>query len=958
MARAAYSAGVGQHIDPAWEATFIPIDPPRGSWFALWNPEQPGAVFGSDLKTAEVDVVLPGPNGPSPVPVTAARLPLRDGIDLLAQLPASADVRPSVAAWSAVVRSGLDLIARGRMLPWVSPAGWDTWRVDPLDGADLLHVEALSRALPAFAHCLPSESADAATEPRIIDPEHLVRDCFDAIGDRLIRAPASARLATSPVFAELQPTRVRHLRPWVADVAGPLCRNAGLSLQALPPAAMVAAPDEGMVEDPQAPWRIRFRLRSQRDPSLVIDAAELWQAPVEVMRTLGDQVDIDLLSGLQRAAVICPLFAPSLSEDKPVELLLPAADLDEFLDRIDDLEAAGIDTRWPADLVSADVERRLVVGTSAPGDNLPTVNDLASLLDVNWEFLLDGTPLTTDELSVLADAKRAIVPFRGRWVRLTARSRQQLRAPAPEVAPTDLLAAALGEGLDLSNLSAVGSLGPLGSDVVGVQPVGGFAQLIHGLKELVRGRQEPEPVGLEAVLRPYQQRGLAWMADLASLGLGGCLADDMGLGKTIQLLSLHQLRSGRTLVVCPTSLLANWEREAARFLPGTTVRRYHGPNRTLDNLGSDDLLITTYGVVRSDAEALAEVEWDLFVADEAQNAKNPRSRTARALRQIPAHSRLALTGTPVENRLTELWSIIDWCLPGLLGPLERFRRDVALPIERDNNEEAAKRLATLIDPFVLRRVKTDPAIAPELPPKTERDVVVPLTPEQVTLYQATTKEALFDLAQNAGKVRHGLILRMLTALKQITNHPAQYLGEAGPLAGRSGKLEALDQLLDQAHVNGESTLVFSQYVTMGQLIIDHLTERGVKADILHGGLSVPARQVLVDRFQAGELPVLMLSLKAGGTGLNLTKATQVIHFDRWWNPAVEDQATDRAYRIGQDRPVAVHRLITEGTVEDRIAALLTQKRQLADRVVGSGEGWLSSLDDNDLAALVELDDRS
>jgi SNF2 family DNA or RNA helicase len=642
-------------------------------------------------------------------------------------------------------------------------------------------------------------------------------------------------------------------------------------------------------------------------------------------------------------------------------------DFDLFLDSLDDLQAAGIDVKWPADLVSADLERRLVVGegTSAPGDAMPVVNDIDSLLKVNWEFLLEGTPLSSDELRVLSEAKRPVVPLRGRWVRLTASERQRLREPAPTLSSTDLLAAALGGGLDGSLVSGAatddGSLfGRVATadegELIDVRAVGRPAALIDRLLEIADGRLENEPEGLEATLRPYQRQGLAWMADLAAFGCGGCLADDMGLGKTIQLLALHQLRGAKTLVICPTSLMANWERETGRFLPAAAVRRYHGPNRSLDDLAPHQLVVTTYGVLRSDAEKLAAVGWDLCVADEAQYAKNPRSRTARALRKIPAASRIALTGTPVENRLTELWSIIDWVMPGLLGPLAAFRTNTAVPIERDDNQIVAKRLSNLLKPFVLRRVKTDPEIAPELPAKTESDVVVPLTAEQVSLYQATTSEALLDLAENDGMVRQGLILKLLTALKQITNHPAQYLGESEPLAGRSGKLDALDDLLDRAHANGESTLVFTQYVRMGQLLVDHLRARGVEVDLLHGGQSIANRQVLVDRMQSGDLPVLILSLKAGGTGLNLTRATQVIHYDRWWNPAVEDQATDRAYRIGQDKPVMVHRLVTEGTVEDRVAELLREKRRLADRVVGSGESWIGQLDNDELADLVQLAD--
>jgi SNF2 family DNA or RNA helicase len=316
--------------------------------------------------------------------------------------------------------------------------------------------------------------------------------------------------------------------------------------------------------------------------------------------------------------------------------------------------------------------------------------------------------------------------------------------------------------------------------------------------------------------------------------------------------------------------------------------------------------------------------------------------------------RIALTGTPVENNLSELWSIIDWSVPGLLGPLETFRRTIALPIERDGDRKATERLQRLVEPFLLRRTKTDEGIAPELPAKIERDLIVPLSDEQVTLYKATTEHVLAEVAGTHGIDRRGLILKFLTGLKQITNHPAQFLHETGPLDARSGKLDALDDLLATATAANESTLIFSQYVAMANLIVKHQQVRGRQIAVLHGGLSVKARQELVDRFQAGDLQILVLSLKAGGTGLNLTAATHVVHYDRWWNPAVEDQATDRAYRIGQTKAVTVHRIITEGTVEDRVADLLTAKRKLAASVTGAGESWIGDLDDDDLAELVEL----
>jgi len=334
--------------------------------------------------------------------------------------------------------------------------------------------------------------------------------------------------------------------------------------------------------------------------------------------------------------------------------------------------------------------------------------------------------------------------------------------------------------------------------------------------------------------------------------------------------------------------------------------------------------------------------------------KNPESRTARELRAIPVPARIALTGTPVENRLSELWAILDWTTPGLLGHLEAFIRRVAAPIELYRDPETTRRFAALIRPFLLRRRKTDPGIAPELPRKTETDQLVPLTAEQVTLYEAMVRETMQAIATAEGIERAGLVFKLLTGLKQICNHPAQYLKQPGPLPGRSGKLAAFDELTDVILANGESMLVFTQYTQMATLLQHHLDARGICSLFLHGGVPVRRREEMVAEFQAGRAPVFLLSLKAGGTGLTLTRATHVLHYDRWWNPAVEDQATDRAYRIGQDRPVQVHRLIAEGTLEDKIAALLESKRELAEAVVGSGERWISELSDGELSELVSL----
>ena len=463
-------------------------------------------------------------------------------------------------------------------------------------------------------------------------------------------------------------------------------------------------------------------------------------------------------------------------------------------------------------------------------------------------------------------------------------------------------------------------------------------------------------------LRHYQRRGLAWMQFLTRLGLGGCLADDMGLGKTATTLAHLVERPGPHLVICPLSVVHNWEAEACRFTPGMTVVVHHGASRqvgdpALFGLADADIVITTYGLLPRDIDALAAVQWTTVVLDEAQMIKNAGTKAAKAVRRLPAAQKLALTGTPVENRLSELWAILDAVNPGLLGSRQRFRERYATAIERHNDVEVAGRLRRLTQPFVLRRTKADRRLLPDLPDKIEQIAYAQLTKEQAVLYQKVVDQLLIDAKQLEGMQRRGTVLAALTRLKQICNHPAHALKDGSRLAGRSGKLNRFDELVDELFDVDERALVFTQFREMGDLLQRHVKERfGTDAPFLHGGVSRGGRDRMVADFQAGlGSPLLLVSLKAGGTGLNLTAASQVIHYDRWWNPAVEDQATDRAWRLGQQRTVNVHKLVCQGTVEERIGQVIDDKRKIADAVIGTGEAWLSELSTDDLAQLVVLD---
>ncbi len=907
-------------LDQRRPAVFLPADPPRDGWIALYGE-------GPD----EIELALPAGRTIRRKTVPAQLIGIGEALPELLALPTEG-TDPALAAWATAATAGVGLIARGRLLPCATPAGYGAWRAGPLDPADAQWLAQLTAAMPAHAYAVPVPG----TSPlRVRSPEALVRALWDAIADVTVRTAAAARATTASAFAAREPVETAELAGWLAGTDAALTAGARTVLRVEPP----GKPDE--------PFAGVLALRSVADPSLTLDVADLWDAPAAVLARLGEQAETDLLLALRRGARAWPPLAPVLRAATPTELALDDGAIADLLETgTEVLGGAGIEVLWPAELLGEGPKLRATAATPTPASAAKSTFGLKDLLEFRWQVTVGGEVLTDEEVAALAEAKRPVVRLRGRWVRVDPELLERLRRRrARRVTGVEALAAALTGTLTVDG------------ETVEFRPDAPLAELLTRLAG-AGDRDLAPPEGLDATLRPYQRRGLAWLAQMCDLGLGGCLADDMGLGKTVQLIALHlhrrALRAGPTLVVCPTSLLGNWQRELARFAPSVPVRRYHGGDRHLEDVADDEVVLVSYGVVRRDRPQLAALNWGLMVADEAQHAKNPLSRTARELRAISSATRVALTGTPVENRLTELWSVLDWTTPGLLGRLEDFRRSVAVPVERYRDPDAAAALSRLVRPFLLRRRKSDPGIAPELPAKTETDRVVPLTTEQATLYEAVTRETLAQIEASEGIARRGMVLGLLTALKQICNHPAQYLHEDGPLPRRSGKLAALDELLDVILDEGESVLVFSQYVQMCRLVQAHLAARGVPTLFLHGGVPARRREQMVADFQDGAAPVLLLSIKAGGVGLNLTRASHVIHYDRWWNPAVEDQATDRAYRIGQQRAVQVHKLVTEGTVEDRIATLLSTKRELADAVVGAGEGWITELSTAELADLVRL----
>jgi SNF2 family DNA or RNA helicase len=766
-------------------------------------------------------------------------------------------------------------------------------------------------------------------------------------------------------------------------------------------------------------WKLAYYLQARDNPSLMIAAKEIWQAHNKAVRVGNrhiDQPQERLLAGL---GVASRLFSPSersLRNPRPELSFLSTEEAYRFLREIGPLlESSGfgvvIPNWWHA-------HRRMRLGLRLRLSSNHGQKDvdydrdapvrrgsltLNSLIDYGWELVLGGNTLSEAEFEQLTAMQTPLLRMGERWVELEPQqvdaAKRFLNDRQPTGSTTLLQAIRVAQEhsaaqeaeneLDFALAPSLDSTETTAQLPAEIAPPGDAAQvlpldsvIVSGWLETALERlryQQPllniaEPEGFVGELRPYQRRGVGWLAHLRQLGLGACLADDMGLGKTVQAIALllhvrneavrehgPDTRLEPTLLICPTSVVANWRREIERFAPGLRTLVHHGNNRLagedfVEATRTHDLIITSYGTARRDIETLKDYVWSDLILDEAQNIKTPSAKQTQAVRRIRADNRIALTGTPVENRLSELWSIMEFLNPGYLSRQEQFRQRYIVPIERYNDSERTDELRRLVQPFLLRRLKSDPTIISDLPEKNEMVVYCSLTREQAALYEKVVQESLADLNRTDGIQRRGLVLALLTKLKQITNHPAHFLKESGPLEGRSGKLNRLGEMLDEAIAVGDRALIFTQFVEMGHLLQRYLTETlGVETLFLHGSTPATQRDKLVQAFQSEDgPPIFVLSLRAGGSGLNLTRANHVFHYDRWWNPAVENQATDRAFRIGQLRNVQVHKFVVAGTLEERIHDLIESKQALAQSIVGSGEEWITELDTDQLRDLLML----
>jgi SNF2 family DNA or RNA helicase len=884
----------------------------------------------------------------------------------------------SIAYLADLAAFARELVARGRVLPALARDGHGAvalWR-PVVQGPDVVAMNSLIAAMPPVcraelgehdAHGLATSALHAMLDSAM---RAALPPGIDLVGPR--RGPRPKRLPAAEAWLtaltapdgrfEADPdgldTLVTSLRAW-EDVGvgkvGPARATFRLT---------ETGTELGAGETPAGPgWRLEFLLQSMADPSLLVPAEQTWNDDGSLRRWLERPEEL-LLAELGRASRIYPELAPGLRTARPSNLGLDAEGAYHFLSTAAALlDEAGFGVLLPS---WWDRRRKLGLALSAytPVDGVVAKASKFGrdqLVEFRWELAVGDDTLTDEEIAALAETKAPLIRLRGQWVAVDPEQLRRgleflARKPTGRMTAAEILTLAASHPDDIDTPLALTS----------VRADGWLGELLSGSAAQSLQPLQPPP-GFTATLRPYQQRGLSWLAFLSSLGLGSCLADDMGLGKTVQLLAMECLQryqdpgTGPTLLLCPMSLVGNWQREAAKFAPKLRVYPHHGGARLhgdalCSHLEDTDLVVTTYATATRDIDELGGYGWNRVVLDEAQAVKNSLSRAAKAVRRLEAGHRVALTGTPVENRLAELWSIMDFLNPGLLSSSEVFRTRYAIPVERYGQTEPAERLRAVTRPYVLRRLKTDPTIIDDLPEKIEIKQYCQLTTEQASLYQSIVDDMLEKIENTQGIERRGNVLAAMAKLKQVCNHPAQLLHDRSPIGTRSGKVIRLEEILEEILAEGDRVLCFTQFTEFAEMLVPHLAAR-FSRDVLylHGGTPRTRRDEMVARFQSGDGPsIFLLSLKAGGTGLNLTAANHVVHLDRWWNPAVENQATDRAFRIGQQRTVQVRKFICTGTLEEKIDDMIEEKKALADLVVSDGEGWLTELSTRDLREVFAL----
>jgi len=986
-----YGAGV-ERLSATFKQVGFDFKPARKSIesMTVWLPTAGGSPIPSSPLIAEPPESAVAPVL-APWNVTALRLPVEKAAEFLCRcigtqtLGLGVIVGKDLSFWAMAMRFAGALVAKQQFLP-------DVTRIDGVcfaqwkpvfSGVDNESLAKLARVMPAVARALTRE----ASSPPHAHPISILTPFINITVDYLVRssitigfktgADAKRRLPEKPVVHDsLHDQWLHALRARGGIMEGDAAKLLQLttrakewarpiSISATAPFRLCFRIEEPTLPPQQDQWYVRYLLQANHDPSLLIPAEDLWKG--KILRAITDESfnpNEYLLLSLGQASGICPHIEGSLRTSKPAGYELDATGAYDFLSRkAFILEQSGFGVMLPAWWTRKGTKLRLTARASVKSPEMQSASGLSldQIVQFAWEIALGNEKLSFEELQKLAMLKAPLIKVRGQWVEMNAEEIQAAlqfwkKKATDQATVREVIRMALGGGRTPGNIP-----------IEGIAASGWIADLLKGLEGRTSFRELSPPEGFSGTLRPYQVRGYSWLGFLRQWGLGACLADDMGLGKTIQTLALIQQdwESGKrrpVLLICPMSVVSNWQKEASRFTPGLPVMVHHGVDRKrgeklAEEVSQTAIVISSYALLHRDFEVLKEIDWEGVVLDEAQNIKNPETKQAKAARAIKAGYHIALTGTPVENNVGDLWSIMEFLNPGFLGSQREFKETFFIPIQAGRDPVAAERLKHLTGPFILRRLKTDKAIITDLPEKMEMKVFCTLTKEQASLYEAVVKETLSALDETEGIQRKGIVLATLSKLKQVCNHPAQFLGDNSPIPGRSGKLARLTEMVEEMMEVGDRALIFSQFAEMGRILQRHLQESfGREVLFLHGGVTKKQRDRMVERFQGDhDSPFLfVLSLKAGGTGLNLTQANHVIHFDRWWNPAVENQATDRAFRIGQTRNVQVHKFICAGTLEEKIDEMIERKKEIAEKVIGAGEGWLTELSTAELKNLFGL----
>jgi SNF2 family DNA or RNA helicase len=929
-------------------------------------------------------------------------LPPSAAIKFLSNLPLSstdnkdAFLGGDLRFWLQMARWSLDLIARCKFLPNIIENPDNSlvgkWQVLLDSAIDATRLEKFAAKMPLVCRTYQPDREDFSSK-LIVDlpgePQGLILAFLNNIIDAQIREMVGSQ---SPIDNRLMMSLPSAVQQWLqsltsasnqglnqinADAMGVERLESAIKAWTLPLQYQLTGkaafrtcfqlhPPEAETTD----WKLAYFLQAANDAEFLIDAKTIWSQPVETLvyqnRTI-EQPQETFLRGLGLASRLYPVIAPSLETESPEFCYLTPIQAYEFIKTVTwRLEDSGLGVILPPSLANREGwANRLGLKINAePPKKKEGRLGLQSLLNFQWQLAIGGQTISKAEFDKLVTLNSPLVEINGEWVELrnqdikTAQNFFASRKEQLSLSLEDALRISTGDTQVIEKLP-----------VVSFDASGALQELVGTLTNNQDIQPLPTPENFQGKLRPYQERGAAWLAFLERWGLGACLADDMGLGKSVQfivfLLHLQEQNAleNPTLLVCPTSVLGNWAKEVKKFAPKLKVLEYHGDKRPKGKsftaiVNKYDLVITSYSLVQRDINLLKTMNWQIVVLDEAQNIKNADSKQSQAVRKLETTFRIALTGTPVENRLQELWSILDFLNPGYLGNKQFFQRRFAMPIEKYGDTASLSQLRSLVQPFILRRLKTDKSIIQDLPEKQEMTVFCGLTAEQGELYQQLVDESLVEIESAEGLQRRGMILGLLVKLKQICNHPAQFLKESNLSKHNSGKLQRLEEMLEEVVVEENRALIFTQFAEWGKLLKPYLEKRlGREIFFLYGSTSKKQREEMIDRFQHDPQgpPIMILSLKAGGVGLNLTRANHVFHFDRWWNPAVENQATDRVFRIGQTKNVQVHKFVCTGTLEEKINEMIESKKQLAEQVVGAGEEWLTELDTDQLRDLLLLD---